>query len=112
MTIKEFDKSHKLYSMPSWLGKARALRVSEFLHLVSTLCVVAAGLYGGFAGWYWAGVAVFVGMLIYQHAIVKPNDLSRVNLAFMTANGIASVVFAVFVITDLYFFDFGAWSLQ
>ncbi len=107
---EEFDKSHQLYSMPSWLGKARALRVSEFLHLLSTLCVVAAGLYGGFAAWYWAGVVVFMGMLIYQHAIVKPNDLSRVNLAFMTANGIASVVFAVFVIADFFFFDLAtAW---
>jgi len=98
---EEFDKSQKLYSMPSWLGKAKALRVSEFLHLLSTLCVVAAGLYGHFIWSYWVGVAVFMGMLIYQHTIVKPNDLSRVNLAFMTANGIASVVFAVFVITDL-----------
>jgi 4-hydroxybenzoate polyprenyltransferase len=100
---EEFDKSQQLYSMPSWLGKAKALRVSEFLHLLSTVCVLAAGILGGFGWWYWTGVAVFIGMLIYQHAIVKPNDLSRVNLAFMTANGIASVVFAVFVITDLYF---------
>ena len=109
---EEFDKSNKLYSMPSWLGKAKALRVSEFLHVVSALCVVAAGVYGGFNGAYWAGVAVFAGMLIYQHAIVKPNDLSRVNLAFMTANGIASVVFAVFVIADLYLYDSGAWNLH
>jgi 4-hydroxybenzoate polyprenyltransferase len=101
---EEFDKTHELYSMPSWLGKARALRVSEFLHLLSTLCVAAAGLYGGFGLWYWVGVAVFMGMLIYQHAIVKPNDLSRVNLAFMTANGIASVIFAVFVIADMYIY--------
>ena len=99
---EEFDRSNKLYSMPSWLGKAKALRVSEFLHLLSTACVIAAGIYGGFGWWYWAGVATFLGMLIYQHAIVKPNDLSRVNLAFMTANGIASVVFASFVITDLF----------
>jgi 4-hydroxybenzoate polyprenyltransferase len=98
---EEFDKNQKLYSMPAWLGKAKALRVSELLHLLSTLCVVAAGFYGHFVWAYWAGVAVFMGMLIYQHAIVKPNDLSRVNLAFMTANGIASVIFAVFVITDL-----------
>ena len=98
---EEFDKSQKLYSMPSWLGKAKALRVSEFLHVLSTACVVAAGWYGGFGWWYWAGVAVFMGMLVYQHLLVKPNDLTRVNLAFMTANGIASVVFAVFVITDL-----------
>jgi 4-hydroxybenzoate polyprenyltransferase len=98
---EEFDKSQKLYSMPSWLGKAKALGVSEFLHVLSMLCVIAAGLYGGFGWWYWAGVAVFIGMLIYQHRLVKPNDLSRVNLAFMTANGIASVVFAAFVITDV-----------
>ena len=98
---EEFDKSHQLYSMPSWLGKANALHVSEFLHLLSIVCVVTAGVYGGFGWWYWAGVTVFIGMLVYQHAIVRPNDLSRVNLAFMTANGIASVVFAVFVIADL-----------
>jgi len=98
---EEFDKSEKLYSMPSWLGKSKALRVSEFLHLLSAVCVVVAGRYGEFGLWYWTGVAIFAGMLIYQHSIVKPNDLRRVNLAFMTANGIASVVFAVFVITDL-----------
>ena len=98
---EEFDKKQQLYSMPSWLGKEKALHVSEFLHTLSTLCVIAAGLYGGFGWWYWGGVATFIGMLVYQHAIVRPNDLSRVNLAFMTANGIASVVFAVFVIADL-----------
>jgi 4-hydroxybenzoate polyprenyltransferase len=98
----DFDKSQQLHSIPAWLGRAKALRVSEILHLLSTACVVFAGIYGDLWGaWYWIGVAVFTGMLIYQHAIVKPNDLSRVNLAFMTANGIASVVFACFVITDI-----------
>jgi 4-hydroxybenzoate polyprenyltransferase len=99
---EEFDKSQKLYSIPSWLGKAKALRVSELLHLLSAACVIIAGFYGGFGWLYWAGVAVFVGMLIYQHSIVKPTDLRKVNLAFMTANGIASVVFAIFVIADLF----------
>jgi 4-hydroxybenzoate polyprenyltransferase len=98
---EEFDRNNQLNSMPSWLGKGRALRVSEFLHLLSSACVVTAGFYGHFGWSYWVGVAIFMGMLIYQHAIVKPNDLSRVNLAFMTANGIASVVFAAFVIADL-----------
>jgi 4-hydroxybenzoate polyprenyltransferase len=100
---EEFDKQHQLYSIPSWLGKAKALRVSELLHLLSAACVIAAGVYGGFSWIYWIGCAVFIGMLIYQHSLVKPTDLSRVNLAFMTANGIASVVFAVFVISDLIF---------
>jgi len=98
---EEFDKRNKLHSIPAALGKRTALRVSVLLHLLASLFVVLAGLYGGFALWYWIGVAVFVGMLVYQHSIVKPNDLRRVNLAFMTANGIASVVFAVFVILDL-----------
>ena len=99
---EEFDKSQKLYSMPFWLGKPKALRVSEFLHLLSAGAVLFAGWYGNFGWLYWIGVAVFVGMLLYQHAIVKPTDLRKVNLAFMTANGIASVVFAIFVIADLF----------
>lgn len=98
---EEFDKSNQLHSIPAWLGKAKALRVSEVLHVLCAACVITAGIYGGFHWLYWIGVAVFTGMLIYQHSIVKPDDLRRVNLAFMTANGIASVVFAVFVIADM-----------
>ena len=97
----EFDQSQKLYSMPASIGKQKALRVSELLHVISAACVIAAGIYGGFHLLYWAGIAVFAGMLFYQHSIVKPNDLSKVNIAFMTANGIASVVFGVLVIADL-----------
>jgi 4-hydroxybenzoate polyprenyltransferase len=99
----DFDLSEKLYSIPSVIGNRKALHVSELLHAVSALLVIAAGLIAGFGWLYWTGVAVFSGMLIYQHSIVKPDDLRKVNLAFMTANGIASVVFAVFVIADLYF---------
>lgn len=97
----DFDKSQNLYSMPAWLGKGKALKVSSWLHVLSAACVLIAGVYGEFGTWYWLGVLLFAGMLIYQHSVVKPHDLSRVNLAFMTANGIASVVFALFVITDL-----------
>ena len=99
---EEFDKSQQLYSIPAWLGKAKALRVSEFLHLLSTAAIVFAGYYGNFGWLYWIGIAIFVLMLGYQHSIIKPNDLRRVNLAFMIANGIASVVFAIFVILDLF----------
>jgi 4-hydroxybenzoate polyprenyltransferase len=98
---EEFDKQNQLYSIPAWLGKKKALQISEVLHLLSAACVVAAGKLGQFSWLYWLGVLVFGGMLVYQHSIVKPTDLRRVNVAFMTANGIASVVFAVFVIADL-----------
>jgi 4-hydroxybenzoate polyprenyltransferase len=98
----DFDQAQQLFSIPTWLGKERALQVSEFLHLLSATAVVAAGVLGEFGFVYWIGVLVFGGCLIYQHSIVKPDDLRRVNIAFMTANGIASVVFALFVITDLF----------
>ena len=100
----EFDQSQHLYSIPAVLGKNKGLQVSELLHLLSALCVVAAGVYGHFHWIYWLGIAVFTGMLIYQHSVIAPHDLSKVNIAFMTANGIASVVFAVLVIGDLLIF--------
>lgn len=99
---EEFDKSQQLYSIPAWLGKSKALRVSEFFHLLSAGAIIYAGIYGEFGWLYWIGVVIFIGMLVYQHSIVKPTDLRKVNLAFMTANGIASVVFAIFVIADLF----------
>ena len=97
----EFDKSQQLHSIPVWLGKKNALHFSELLHSISILLVISAGLLGNFHWLYWVGTAIFTGMLFYQHSIVKPNDLSRVNIAFMTANGIASVAFAFFVISDM-----------
>ena len=96
-----FDKENNLYSIPAFAGKANALHVSEFLHIISAAAVLYAGFSGQFGILYWIGAAVFCGLLIYQHTIVKPDDLRRVNVAFMTANGIASVIFAAFVIADL-----------
>jgi len=101
MQDEEFDRSEKLFSIPTAFGKKQALRISVFLHILSAFFVITAGLYGGFGYWYWMGMLLFAGMLIYQHTLVKPQDLTRVNLAFMTANGIASVLFALFVITDM-----------
>ncbi|MGH2552121.1 MAG: UbiA-like polyprenyltransferase [Chitinophagaceae bacterium] len=97
----EFDKSQQLYSIPVWLGKTKALRISELLHLLSAAAIVFAGWYGNFGWIYWTGAALFTGLLVYQHSIVRPTDLKRVNIAFMTSNGIASVVFSIFVIIDL-----------
>jgi 4-hydroxybenzoate polyprenyltransferase len=107
-----FDKENNLYSMPSVMGKVKALHISEVLHAIAAIAICFAGYYGHFGWLYWIGTTVFCGMLIYQHLIVKPHDLSRVNIAFMTANGIASVVFAVFVIADMFLNGNGALNLQ
>ena len=99
---EEFDKSNELRSIPVWLGKRGALLLSNVFHLVSAAFVVYAGYYAHFSTWYWIGTLIFISMLFYQHTLVKPTDLSKVNLAFATTNGIASVVFAVFVLIDLF----------
>ena len=97
----EFDQSQKLYSIPSYWGLGKALNIARGLHVISASFVIVAYFIGGFHYFYIGGLLVFVGMLIYQHSIVKPNDLSKVNIAFMTANGIASIVFSTFVISDI-----------
>ncbi|MBL7936860.1 MAG: UbiA family prenyltransferase [Bacteroidia bacterium] len=97
-----FDREHQLNSIPVLLGTKGALRFSEVLHVFSIAFVISAGFLGHFNFLYWIGVALFTGLVIYQHTIVKPNDLSRVNLAFGTTNGIASVVFACFTIISLF----------
>jgi 4-hydroxybenzoate polyprenyltransferase len=97
----EFDASQSLYSMPSHWGGDRALKIARLFHVVSASFIIAAYFIGLFHWLYLIGMMVFIGMLIYQQSIVKPNDLSKVNLAFMTANGIASIVFSIFVITSI-----------
>lgn len=99
---EEFDKSRNLKSIPTWLGKRGALNLSNVLHFISAIFVVFAGIYASFGTLYWIGSILFVGLLIYQHILVKPNDLSKVNIAFFTTNGIASILFATFVLIDLY----------
>lgn len=98
---EEFDKSQKLHSIPAALGKKKALMVSNILHVFAALFVIGAGVYGQLGWLYWIGTAIYVGLLIYQHTLVKPNDLSKVNMAFANMNGIASISFAVFTILSL-----------
>lgn len=99
---EEFDRNHHLNSIPVLLGTKGALRFSEVLHLLSIIFVLIAGYVGHFNFLYWIGATLFSGLVIYQHTLVKPNDLSKVNIAFMTTNGIASVVFATFTIISFF----------
>ena len=99
---EEFDKSQNLKSIPVFMGKRGALNFSSFLHTLTIAFVIMAGIMGEGQVLFWIGAAIFIALLIYQHFLVKPTDLSKVNLAFFTTNGIASVVFAGFVIADLF----------
>jgi len=97
----EFDKSQKLKSIPVLLGVKRSLWVSGVLHLVASIIIVLLGIEIGYGFLYWTGTIIFIALLFYEHIVVKPSDLSRVNQAFATMNGIASVVFGIFVIAEL-----------
>jgi len=97
----QFDRDTGLYSIPAMMSRREALGMSVALHSVSFMLVTSAGLVGQSGLIYWAGALVFTGMLVYQHMIVKPDDLSRVNMAFGTTNGVAGVIFGLAVIIDL-----------
>jgi len=98
---QEFDKEQKLHSIPVRIGKKNALNMSKLLHFLTFSALSIAGLLEGFSLYYWIGFWIFSALLVYQHTLVKHNDLSKVNLAFFTTNGIASLIFGAFVIADL-----------
>jgi 4-hydroxybenzoate polyprenyltransferase len=100
---EEFDKSQSLYSIPAILGARKALQVSNLLHIFSALIVLTIGILGHFSIIYWLGSIIYISMLVYQHLLVKPNDLSRVNIAFINTNSIASICYAMGVILSLLF---------
>ncbi|HTX88769.1 MAG TPA: UbiA-like polyprenyltransferase [Bacteroidales bacterium] len=98
----DFDREESLRSIPERFGIKKALWISALFHLLSVIFITVAGLLGPFHYLYWIGFALFVILMVYQHVIVRPGDLSRVNLAFFTTNGIASVIYAVFVLLDIF----------
>ncbi len=102
---EDFDKTQRLNSIPVALGRINSMKLSAAFHIVSSIAVIlsiwlAHGVYEiGLISV--AAVSVFLSMLVYQHLIIKPNDLSRVNLAFFTTNGVASLLFGSLCIIDL-----------
>ncbi len=97
---EDFDKQEQLHSIPVALGRKNALTLSVVLHVGAALCVILPILFTSFSFIYYIGVTFFCVMLIYQHLLVKPTDISKVNKAFATTNGYASVVFAICFLLD------------
>jgi 4-hydroxybenzoate polyprenyltransferase len=100
---EDFDRSNRLYSMPSVFGGKNALLISSALHVVTSLVLLVAYFNGSLGVIYLAGWGIFTALLIYQHTLVKPGDLSRVNAAFFTTNGVASVVFSMLFAIDVFY---------
>jgi 4-hydroxybenzoate polyprenyltransferase len=88
----EFDSNEKLHSIPSRFGVAGALKISRALHVCTVLFLLALGLALKLALFYYLGLVLIAGMLVYEHRLVKADDLSRVNAAFFTVNGVVSII--------------------
>lgn len=97
----EFDSVEGLFSLPRRLGIARALQVSRMFHVLMVACLLALVFSLHTGALSLAGVGAVTGLLIYEHSLVKPNDLSRVNAAFFTMNGYVSMLFFVFWAADV-----------
>jgi len=96
----DVDRREKLHSIPADFGIPAALLTSRIFHAVFALCLLYAGTLLGAGVFYRAGVAVMALVLAYEHGLVRPRDLSRVNAAFFTANGVASIILFVLVAID------------
>ena len=98
----DFDRREGLHSVPRFLGIASALRLARVLHDLMIVCLLALVYTLHLGPLAVAGVAAILGLLIYEHSLVKPNDLSRVNAAFFTMNGYVSVLFFLFWAADIF----------
>jgi 4-hydroxybenzoate polyprenyltransferase len=97
----EFDVAENLFSLPRRIGVAAALRVSQLLHVCMILCLLVLVNALGLGPLSMLGIVAVGLLLVYEHSLVKPGDLSRVNAAFFTMNGWASVLFFVFWAADV-----------
>lgn len=98
---EDFDREHGLRSLPVSLGKSKALAVSRISHTLAALCLTLGGIMVHAGPVYFVGVAFAAALLVYEQSLVKPTDLSKVNMAFFTLNGFVSIGVFVFTFIDV-----------
>jgi len=97
----EFDRANGLHSVPARFGIPATLRASSLLHILTVASLIATGLLMGLGAIYWLGVLVAAGLLVYEHSLLTPGDLSRLDLAFFNVNGYIAVILFVATSGDL-----------
>jgi len=98
---RDVDLDQGLHSIATRFGVRGAFVGARLCHCAAVLLLVLVGIGVGVGGWYWVGVAAVASLLAYEHSIVRPGDLRRLDAAFFTVNGVISVVFCVFVLLDV-----------
>jgi 4-hydroxybenzoate polyprenyltransferase len=97
----EIDRAQGLHSWATRFGERGAFAGARLLHVATVALLIAAGVGLSVDWWYWAGVAAVGGLLAYEHSLIRPNDLKRLDAAFFTMNGVISVAFFAFVLADV-----------
>jgi 4-hydroxybenzoate polyprenyltransferase len=103
-----FDQEHKLNSVPSYIGQKRARLLSLGIHVITALLLIlsaylASAAYSTLGFLHWIGTAIFVTLIFYQHLVIKRGGLEKIDLAFFTTNGLASLLFGLLFILDITF---------
>lgn len=98
----EFDKKYNIHSIPAKYGIGKSLVISRFFHGITFVSILIAGYLSGMKAVYFIGVFILSIFLIYEHTLIKENDLSKINKAFFTVNGFVSIIFFIFVLLDLF----------
>ncbi len=96
----DFDRANALHSLPARMGERRAIEIAHVLHVVTIGALAAVGLATHAGGFYWAGVALAAAILAYEHSLVRPGDLSKLDAAFFSMNGMLSLAFCFFVLVE------------
>lgn len=100
---EEFDKKENLHSIPQQFGRRNALIISAFSHFITLIILALFGIMYSNSIIYWTGFALFSSILIWEHLIIKPSDISRIDIAFATMNASGSVIFAIFTLIDMFY---------
>jgi 4-hydroxybenzoate polyprenyltransferase len=92
----DFDRQHGLYSIPKRFGITRAIILSRLFHTATFVLLIVTGLIFGLNYFYWVGLLIVLVLLVYEHSLVRANDLSKLNMAFFNMNGYISITIFVF----------------
>ena len=104
----EVDRAQGLYSVPARFGIGAALAGAKVVHVLTVLALSGVGLLLGLGAIYWLGVLLAAGLLVYEHSLLRPDDLSRLDMAFFNVNGYIAVILLLATAGDLAF----SWLLR
>ena len=98
---EEFDRKTGLHSLVVKFGKIKALKIAFGLHVLCVIFIASFGVFSGLGWIFYSGIALFAGLIVYEHYIIRPDDIARINMAFFNVNGAISIGVFLFTLVDV-----------